>query len=131
MRKIIGLLAILFSVQFASAQSWQVIEENEDTEIKYKWKKNKEGNLELRVRLKNLSKSDLNVDVEIAFYNNGILEQSSMINTCLKKGAFNNWFRNWHVIQDEDGGSLEEFEVKVSELNTEKVDECIETDADA
>jgi len=131
MKKLIGLLVIVFCVQIASAQSWQVLEENNEIEVKYKWKENVDGNLELRVKLKNTAKAHMNVDVEIAFYENGVLEQSSMINTCIKKGFFNNLFRNWHVIQDEDGGSLKEYELKVSELKTEKVDECIVTEPDA
>lgn len=131
MKKLIGILAFFLSIQASSAQSWQVIEENEEVEVKYKWKENDAEATELRVKLKNKAKSDLNVDVEVAFYDNGILEQSSMINTCLKKGLFKNWFRDWHVIQAEDGGSLEGFELKISELKSEKIEECPETDADA
>ena len=131
MKRVFGILVIFFCVQTTSAQSWQVVQENDDVAIKYKWKTTDENTTELRVKMKNKTKSNLNVDVEIAFYDNGIMSQSSMINTCLNKGFFNNWFRDWHVIQSEDGGSLEGFEIKVSELKSEKVDECIVTDADA
>ena len=131
MKRVIGIIAFLFCVQVSSAQSWKVIEETEEVAVKYKWKENDANVTELRVKLKNTAKSDLNVDLEVAFYDNGILEQSSMINTCLEKGLFKNWFRNWHVIQAEDGGSLEGFELKISELKSEKIAECEETDADA
>lgn len=131
MKRIIGILIGLVCIQSASAQSWQVIEESEAVAVKYKWKENDANVTELRVKLKNKAKSDINVDLELAFYDNGVLEQSSAINTCLEKGLFKNWFRNWHVIQAEDGGSLEDFELKVSELNSTKVEECEQTDADA
>ena len=131
MKRVIGVLVFLLSIQTVSAQSWQVIKESEDVAVKYKWKENDANVTELRVKLKNKVKSDLNVDVEVAFYDNGILEQSSMINSCLEKGLFKNWFRNWHVIQAEDGGSLEGYEIKVSELKSEQIEECNETDADA
>jgi hypothetical protein len=131
MKSVFGILAFFLCIQLSSAQSWQVVEETEEVEVKYKWKENDANVTELRVKLKNKAKSDLNVDVEVAFYDNGILEQSSLISTCLEKGLFKNWFRNWHVIQAEDGGSLKGFELKVSELNSTKVEECEQTDADA
>lgn len=131
MKKIIAILSFFLVLQTASAQKWEIVLQSEDIEIKSKWKENKAGEKELRVKFKNVSKSALNVDAEFNFYEEGILSQSSMINTCLKKGLFNNWFRNWHVIQAEDGRSLESYELKMGDVNTEKVAECLETEPDA
>lgn len=129
MRKIIGLVALLLMVNLLSAQSWEVLKQNEQAVAKYKWKESKEGEMELRIKFKNTSKSDLNVDFEIGFYADGVLEESSEIATCLKKGFLKNWFRNWHVIQSETDKKLDEMELEAIELKTEKVDECTETDA--
>lgn len=110
-----------------NAQSWVNLKTTDDIKVFYKWKKDKQGDEELRIKLINNAKSDLNVDLEIAFYDAGVLDQSSQINTCLKKGFFSNVFRIWQVIQPEDDGSgtkLSTFELEVTQLKTEKVDQC-------
>lgn len=101
--------------------------------IKYKWKANKEGKYEVRVKFKNKAKSAVNVDAELGFYDNGVLKEKAMLNDCLKKSFFDNWFRPVHIIITESFTKeellSESTKVEVLEFKTELVDECRETDS--
>lgn len=124
-----GLLTLIFFcfIVTLSAQSWKALKSNEAVEVKYKWKENKSGKEELRIKFKNTSKKDQNVDLEIGFYEAGVMNERAQVNTCLKKGFFSNLFRNWHVIIPEKGSttkSLSSFELEVTEFKTEKIDKC-------
>lgn len=75
----------------------------------------------------NRSKSNLNVDLELGFYDTGVLEQRAEINDCLKKGFFSNLFRVGHLINgktQETEGKFSHYEIQLLELNTNIVDKC-------
>src|SRR5690606_22687643 len=101
--------------------------------IKYKWKTNKEGKQELRVKFKNTSGSAVNLDLELGFYLKGVMEEKVQLNDCLKKSFFDNWFRPIHIISSESLSNeqlkSEDLERQVTEMKTEQVEDCRETDS--
>jgi len=117
----------------AQAQSYQELVTKDKVTVKYKFKESKEGATELYIKFKNKAKSAVNVDAEVGFYINGIMEESAVINDCLKKSCFDNWFRPVQLIQN-DSFNNEKFEpedikVEITEIKVEKIDECRETDS--
>ncbi|MEX2379180.1 MAG: hypothetical protein WD530_00435 [Vicingaceae bacterium] len=134
MKKLIGLIGIiLFTFNGIHAQMcYDVLQTEEDIKVKYKWKENESGEKELRIKFKTTAKSDLNMDLELGFYHNGILEEKAQINDCLKKFFWNDWFRPIHLIQFEnltkEQIESDQFKLEILDLKTERVDECIETD---
>ena len=109
------------------AKGEKTVVESEGVYAQYQWKVSKEGIRELKVKFTNKSKSAVNVDLEVSFYENGILEESSNIAACLKKSFFANLFRPYHLVQTESKEN-DSFEVKLTEFKTVKVEECTETD---
>ena len=126
MRKI-ALIAMIFLGFSLNAQSWQSLDKNEDVEVLYKWKTNKEGKEELRVKLKNNVKSDVVLALKIGFYDTGVLSETSFIADCLQKGFIKNLFREWYIIMPEEldpEKKLSSHEIKVIELKTTQVEWC-------
>ena len=101
--------------------------------VKYKWKTNKEGNQELRIKFKNKAKSAVNLDLELGYYLNGVMEEKVAIADCLKKSFIDNWFRQIHIVTSENLSKeqlmSEDLDVQVTEMKIEKIDECGETDS--
>lgn len=134
MKKLIGILGILLlTISGLQAQiCYDVMQADKDIKVKYKWKENKSGEKELRIKFKTTAKSDLNTDLELGFYHNGILEEKAQINDCLKRFFWNDWFRPIHLIQFENLSKeqieSDQFKIEVLELKTEKVEKCTETD---
>lgn len=127
MKRILTFSIILVLASQLQAQSWVKLKSTKEVQLFYKIKTDKDGEEEMRVKLINKSKSHLNVDVEIGFYDTGVLDQRSNINRCLKKGFHNNLFRMWQVIQLEEMNSTTKFsdyKIEVLELKTNKVDKC-------
>lgn len=134
MNKLIGLIVILlFTFSGLQAQMcYDVLQTEDDIKVKYKWKENKSGEKELRIKFKTTAKSDLNTDLELGFYHNGILEEKAQINDCLKKFFWNDWFRPIHLVQFEnltkEQIESDQFKLEILDLSTEKVDKCTQTD---
>lgn len=134
MNKLIGLIVILlFTFSGLQAQMcYDVLQTEDDIKVKYKWKENKSGVKELRIKFKTTAKSDLNTDLELGFYHNGILEEKAQINDCLKKFFWNDWFRPIHIVQFEnltkEQIESDQFKFEILDLSTEKVDKCTQTD---
>ncbi len=135
MKKIIlSFLLVIGSTFSMNAQMcYQEMSTNDNVTVKYKWKQTKDGEQELRIKFKNKSKSALNLDVELGYYLFGVMEEKAILNDCLKKSFFNNWFRPIHIVKSEtlsaDQLKSEDLEVQVIELKTEKIDECGKTDS--
>ena len=127
------LLLIILAVTTNAQICYSTMSEKNDVIVKQKWKENKEGKRELRIKFKNKTGSAVNVDMEFGFYLNGIMEEKVVINDCLKKSFLNNWFRPIHIITSETLSNeqlkSDELEVQVSEMKTTEVDECRETDS--
>ena len=118
----------------ANAQiCYQEMSVKNNVTVKYKWKESKEGKRELRIKFKNKAGSAVNVDTEFGFYLSGVMEEKVVINDCLKKSFFDNWFRPVHIITSEtltnEQLKSEELEVQVSEMKTTEIEECRETDS--
>lgn len=134
MRKFLGIIGLLLLTTSAlQAQiCYDVLQSDKDIKVKYKWKENKAGEEELRIKFKTTAQSALNTSIEFGFYHNGILEEKAQINQCLKRFFWNDWFRPVHIIQFENLSNeqihSDEFKVEILELKTEKVDQCEETD---
>jgi hypothetical protein len=134
MKKLIGILGILLlTINGLQAQMcYDVMQEDEDIKVKYKWKENKSGEKELHIKFKTTAKSDLNTDLELGFYHNGILEERAQINDCLKRFFWNDWFRPIHLIQFEnltkEQIESDQFKLEVLKLKKEEVEKCNETD---
>lgn len=134
MNKLIGIIGILL-LSFNSLNAQMCYDElkvEDNIKVKYKWKENKEGAKELRIKFKTTAKSDLNTDLELGFYHNGILEEKAQISDCLKRFFWNDWFRPIHIVQFEnltkEQIESDQFKLEVLELSTEKVDKCTKTD---
>lgn len=130
----ISLLTLLLSIgSVAFAGGYEDLKSKDNVTVKYKLKENKEGKKEVYIKFKNKAKSAVNVDTEVSFYMNGILEESSMVNDCLKKSCFNNWFRPVHIIITEnisqDKLMSEDLKIEITELSVTKIDECRKTDS--
>lgn len=134
MKKLIGILGILLlTINGLQAQlCYDVMQVDKEIKVKYKWKENKSGEKELRIKFKTTANSDLNTDLELGFYHNGILEERAQINDCLKRFFWNDWFRPIHLIQFEtltkEQIESDQFKVEILELKTEEVEKCKETD---
>ena len=110
-----------------NAQSWTKLKSTEDVQVFYKIKSDKSGNEEMRIKLINKSRSHINVDLEIGFYETGVLDQRVEINRCLKKGFHSNLFRMWQLIRLEDMDSpidFSKYKLEVLDLKTQKVEKC-------
>ena len=135
MNKSIFSLLVLFGLALTTNAQicYKAMSVKDDVTVKYKWKENKEGKRELRIKFKNQTGSAVNVDTEFGFYLNGVMEEKVMINDCLKKSFFDNWFRPVHIITSEtltnEQLKSEELEVQVSEMKTNEIEECRETDS--
>ncbi len=116
----------------AMAQKYQTLESGDSLEIKYKWKANDAGDLELRVKFKNKVRTHLIVFAELGLYSNGILEERAKLNDCLKKGFWHNWFRPIHIISTETLANEsildDSFKLEVLERNLYNVDHCDESE---
>jgi len=114
------------------AQKYQTLESGDSLEIKYKWKANDAGDLELRVKFKNKVRTHLIVFAELGLYSNGILEERAKLNDCLKKGFWHNWFRPIHIISTETLANEsildDSFKLEVLERNLYNVDHCDESE---
>tara|TARA_R110002073_G_scaffold255611_1_gene418137 strand:+ start:630 stop:1052 length:423 start_codon:yes stop_codon:yes gene_type:complete len=105
-------------------------QDNQDLYVlmRYKWKKSKEGKAYAQIKFINKTKSAVEVDAQLFFYNEGILEERAEVNTCLKKGFWNNWFRPIHIIENDkfnlnsDGES--NYSIEEPELTLKLVDKC-------
>ena len=66
MNKLIGIIGILLlSFNSLNAQiCYDELKLEDNIKVKYKWKENKEGAKELRIKFKTTAKSDLNTDLE-------------------------------------------------------------------
>ncbi|MEQ8625608.1 MAG: hypothetical protein RJQ00_00870 [Vicingaceae bacterium] len=133
-KSILSLIVLIGLAISTNAQiCYKAMDVKNDVTVKYKWKENKEGKRELRIKFKNQTGSAVNVDTEFGFYLNGVMEEKVVINDCLKKSFFDNWFRPVHIIMSEtltnEQLTSKELEVQVSEMNTTKVEECRETDS--
>jgi hypothetical protein len=126
-------LILLIGLGFnAKAQKYQTLNNSDSLEIKYKWKANDVGDLELRVKFKNKAKAYLLVFVELGLYSNGILEERAKLNDCLKKGFWHNWFRPIHIISTETLANEsildDSFKLEVLERKIHQVDFCNESE---
>ena len=100
--------------------------EKRDLNINYSFKQGKENVSLLKVRFFNKTKVNLNVDLVMGFYSNGVLLEKADIADCLKKSFFSNFFRPYHLIETafKEG---QEVEIKILNFYSEQVDECRET----
>lgn len=126
--KLIVSLLFLFVTSAASAQlCYKTLQKNEEVKVKYKWKE-KDGKQELYVKFKTLDGSDLNLDLELGFFLNGVQKENGLINTCIKRYFWNNWFRPIYVIQLDDFTKSDiesdQFTLEVLEFIIEKVKQC-------
>jgi len=133
-KSILSFLILISLALTANAQlCYKAMSVKNDVTVKYKWKENKEGKQELRIKFKNQTGSAVNVDAEFGFYLNGVMEEEVMINDCLKKSFFDNWFRPLHIITSEtltnEQLKSEDLDVQVTEMKTEQIEECRETDS--
>jgi hypothetical protein len=129
---IVLLFSLAFSFGISAKGKYKVLSVKENVQVLYKWGTDKENNKELRIRFKNRSRSNVNVVVEVAYYLDGINEETVEINDCLKKSIFDNWFRNIHVVKSESL-SNEELEsetltLEATEFKIEETDGCRQTD---
>jgi len=127
MIRILFIIALCFTSLSTKAQSWINLKTTEEVKVFYKLKKDNSGKEEIRIKMINQSKSNLNVDLEIGFYDAGVLDQRAEINDCLKKGLFNNLFRIGHMINSktqESDGKFSHYQIQLMDLKTEKVDKC-------
>jgi hypothetical protein len=104
----------------------KVGEEVKEVNVNYSFKNMEGKGTLLKVRFFNKTKVNLNVDVVMGFYSNGILLEKADLADCLKKSFFSNFFRPYHLIET----SFEpksDVEVEVLNFNSEQVNECRET----
>ncbi len=101
-------------------------QEKRDLTISYSFKKRKEKTSMLKVKFYNKTKANLNVDLVMGFYSNGVLLEKAGIVDCLKKSFFSNLFRPYHMVETsfEEG---QEVEIKILNFYSEQIDECRET----
>ena len=123
---------LLLGISATQAQwCYDKLSEKENVTVKYKWKENSEGEKELRIKFNNQAGSDLNVNLELGFYHNGILEEKAVIADCLKRYFWNDWFRPIHIVANEELTQEElesdQFSLEITDLKTEKVEKCEET----
>lgn len=133
-KNILSFLILISLAVSANAQiCYKTMSEKNDITVKYKWKKSKNDKQELRIKFKNQTGSAVNIDTEFGFYINGVMEEKVILNDCLKKSFLDNWFRPLHIITSETLSNeqlkSEDLEVQVTEMKTEKIDECRETDS--
>lgn len=127
---ILMLLATVSAQQQNSyTEKWQHLKDNDHLTYgtKFRLKTTKTGKQELYIKFINKSKKALAVESKFGIYDNGILEETSEVNPCLKKSHFDNWFRRSHIIESEALQS-KDIEVKLIEFKASIIDECRETD---
>lgn len=102
-------------------------QETKELHVNYDFKEVKKEGPYLKVRFYNKTRKNLEVDLVIGIYSNGVLLEKADIADCLKKSIFNNFFRPFHLIETttKDKGNIE---IKVLNIYTEQVDECRTTD---
>src|SRR5690554_767197 len=126
-------LAFFTSVAANAQSSYKVLQENKDIKVKYKWKENQDGKQELYIRFKTIVNANLNTDLRLGFYLNGVQKEEVHIADCLKRFFWSDWFRPIHIIQldefsNEDINS-NQFSIEVFELKIEEVEKCSGSDA--
>lgn len=87
--KLISLSAFAIFVLSSCSGAYQLLKEQDGVAISYKIKQNKKtAQNEVYLKFTNKSDSHQSIDLELGFYNNGILDATSTITNCLKKGPF-------------------------------------------
>ena len=102
-------------------------QETKDLHINYNFKEVKNEGPYLKVRFYNKTKKNLEVDLVMGIYSNGVLLEKADIADCLKKSIFNNFFRPFHLIETTTKDK-ENIEIKVLNIYNKQVDECGATD---
>ena len=103
-------------------------EQNKQKElhIKYDLKPNNGKSKLLQIKFKNKTKANLNIDLVVGFYSNGVLLEKADIVDCLKKSFLNNFFRPYHLVET-SFKEAQEIEIKILNFYSEQVDECRQT----
>ena len=91
--------------------------------VNYDLKKVKKDGPYLKVRFYNKTRKNLEVDLVMGIYSNGVLLEKADIAGCLKKSIFSNFFRPFHLIETTTK-ERENIEIKILNIYTEQVDEC-------
>ena len=114
------------SIKSKHVEEIKIDEEKRELNINYSFKQGKEKQSLLKVRFFNKTKVNLNVDLVVGFYSNGVLLEKVDIVDCLKKSFFNNFFRPYHLVETtfKEG---QEVEIEILNFNSEQVGECGET----
>ena len=133
MRLVYTFLLVLFgglSIGFAQQSlkgrhTEQVVIETEkkDLQINYSLKIDKENKSLLKVRFFNKTKANLNVDLVLGIYKNGVLLEKADIVDCLKKSFFSNFFRPYHLVETSIL-KIKGVEIDILNILTEETDEC-------
>lgn len=101
----------------------------DNVEISYKWKTVKEGQKELRLKLKNHNPYPILLNLEVDYYMNGILkEEVNLDNFCLNDGRMvagkmNGIIFTTSILSNEDLES-EHFEFKINDILVEQTESC-------
>lgn len=132
--RILIVLLVIFTTTTANAQiCYETMQQNKDIKVKYKWKENHNGQQELYIKFKTTANANLNTDLKLGFYLNGVQKETAHIADCLKRFFWNDWFRPVHIIQLEDFSKEEiqsdQFNIEIMELKTEEIEKCTGTDA--
>lgn len=114
------------SVKAKHIEEIKIDQEKRDLAINYSFKKGKEKASMLKVKFFNKTKANLNVDLVMGFYSNGVLLEKADIVDCLKKSFFSNLFRPYHLVETsfKEG---QEVEIEILNFYSEQVDECRQT----
>lgn len=133
MTRLFAFLALLFTystVSFAQVsikgkhtEDITIKKDTKKLHINYSFKKKTTEAQLLKIKFSNKTKQNLNVDLVIGIYSNGVLLEKADIVDCLKKPFWNNWFRPYHLIET-SVGDKSNIEINVLNLYTESVDEC-------
>ena len=114
------------SIKNKHVEEIKIDEEKRELNINYSFKQGKEKQSLLKVRFFNKTKVNLNVDLVMGFYSNGVLLEKVDIADCLKKSFFSNLFRPFHLVETsfKEGQVIE---IEILNFYSEQVDECRET----
>ena len=108
--------------------SYQTLESKNNVSIKYKWKLNQENKKLLLIKFKNQSTSHQNINIELGFYLNGIMEEKVQVASCAKKGFFNNLFLTVYGVMSEhlENHQIEDdqFKLIITDFNLEETQAC-------
>ena len=129
MKKILFLLFVLISITKVNGQSkYSILETKQDVSIKYKWKLSKENKKQLLIKFKNKSKVNQNINIEVGFYLNGVMQEKAQVATCAKKGFFNNIFLTVYGVESEmltnEQIEDEQFKLTLTEFILEETPVC-------